>query len=294
MIDKSKLKCNRFPGKIWKSDKPEDYRWYQDQLIPESEPIKWVSCTLFSKYLKSTYDLTLQEYYNIVVFGDINYQPICRVCGENLYFYNLTKGYQEFCSQNCRAKHYMTQSNLDPEFKSKAAKAGGKILERLWKDKDFRKRNSERLRKHMLILNSDPEFRAARINDLLNPIVKITEEYNKIITRGKYSDDYYFYFASNLYGNSNWIKLGVTKYPKTRYYGEIGYHIRVLKTTRLIAARIERDLKFVIADYNYKDSDPENTFEWFTLKHYQEMIDHAELVFANYGFKLSDLKRVSD
>lgn len=258
-MNKSELKCNRFPGRIWKSDNPTEYRWYQDQLIPESEPIKWVSCTVFAKYLENTYNLSIREYYNIVVYDDINYQPKCSICGGNLFFYNLNKGYQEFCSHNCRALHYINIYNNDPIFKAKSIVAASNTFKRI--------------------------RRIPRYNIQCN--------YRSLLS-GKLNEEFYFYFTYNLYGHSNWIKLGVTKNPWTRFGNETNYHIRVIKTNRLTAARIERDLKFVIADYDYKDSDPENTFEWFTLRHFQEMRDHVEVVFATYGFRLQDLKRLTD
>lgn len=74
---------------------------YLDQLSNEEI---WVSRSYIKRYLRKTYNLSEQEYYNIVVFGDKDYIPKCKFCGRDRKFWRLRDGYYSTCaSEECRA-----------------------------------------------------------------------------------------------------------------------------------------------------------------------------------------------
>lgn len=71
----------------------KEHQWY------------WGGKGSFTKHIANDYGLTPREYYNLVVFGTINYVKICPVCGQNeVEFVKLSKGYREYCSQKCTAR----------------------------------------------------------------------------------------------------------------------------------------------------------------------------------------------
>jgi hypothetical protein len=82
----------------------------------------------FIKMLREKYDLSEDEYYNIVVHGDINYINPCKQCGGPTRRYGgLLSRYREFCSISCTA----TNTNL------RTAAEGTNPFQ----DRDFIKRN---------------------------------------------------------------------------------------------------------------------------------------------------------
>lgn len=81
-------------GKILRSDKDH----YIDQL-DENSPL--IFTRQLNNYLKNKYNLTIKEYYNIVIYGDKYYSPKCDNCGEDLEFISLSCGYRNKC-KNCK------------------------------------------------------------------------------------------------------------------------------------------------------------------------------------------------
>lgn len=87
--------------------------YYRDQL---SSTEIWVSSTKFSKYLKSKYEITVQEYYNLVVFNDINHKEFCQNnCGREVRFISLSRGYGKYCSLSCGSAVNMKEAHANPD-----------------------------------------------------------------------------------------------------------------------------------------------------------------------------------
>lgn len=91
------MECRRFQGKLIKNS---DKRLYLDQI---SDTIIWVHYRHFRNYLLSKYNLTYELYYKIVIYGDINFQPKCPICGNKIPWNKNNKlcGYASTCSKEC-------------------------------------------------------------------------------------------------------------------------------------------------------------------------------------------------
>lgn len=101
---------------------------YLDQLKEEDA---WISRAFMSRYLKRTYGLSIQEYYNLVVYGSKEATPKCPYCGNNKAFYKLIYGYYYTCSSHdcIRKKHSDDNANhwkeyTDEEYRSLCSKLG--------------------------------------------------------------------------------------------------------------------------------------------------------------------------
>lgn len=78
---------------------------YLDQL---SGSVK-VHSSYFKEYILSEYNLTEKEYYNIVIYGDINYKRLCKNCGRELPFLGLNlnpdRSYRYYCNAKCETSY---------------------------------------------------------------------------------------------------------------------------------------------------------------------------------------------
>jgi len=86
------LECKINPGAILTEGTGMGLH-YIDQL-GEGIPI---SRAFMKRYLNRVYGLTDQEYYNIVVYGDIEATPRCPYCGRPKKFWRLINGYYFTC-----------------------------------------------------------------------------------------------------------------------------------------------------------------------------------------------------
>jgi len=86
---------------------------YLDQL---REDEKWVYAVELRRYLRSTYNLTIGEYYNLVVYDDKDKKHYCRICGKELPFYKLTKPYRQMCSMKCKGEREKELRAENPEY----------------------------------------------------------------------------------------------------------------------------------------------------------------------------------
>lgn len=59
----------------------------------------------FKSYLLQEYNLSEKDYFNIVIFGDINYKRYCKYCGKELSFLGLNRdinrSYRNYCNLKC-------------------------------------------------------------------------------------------------------------------------------------------------------------------------------------------------
>jgi hypothetical protein len=91
-----KLTCKKFAYKIAKIGYGSG-TWYLDQL---SDEIIWISSKKLHYYLESKYGISCQEYYNIVVYGDINFIPRCPYCNGYRKFWRISSGYYSTCASD--------------------------------------------------------------------------------------------------------------------------------------------------------------------------------------------------
>lgn len=123
----------------------------------------WIFKSNFRRYLNDTYNLTSEEYYNLIMYGDKNHVTMCSYpgCTERVDFISIQRGYKRgCCDEHSRAIAWMDESRheLQAEVGRKSMK---KINENLWYSddyEDFRKSQSERCSIRMSEYNSDPEF----------------------------------------------------------------------------------------------------------------------------------------
>lgn len=73
--------------------------YYQNQLedVNNDFSVKFTK----RKPIFSKYGLTEQEYFNLVVYGDKYFTPICKVHNKPLKFNGISYGYSEYCDKEC-------------------------------------------------------------------------------------------------------------------------------------------------------------------------------------------------
>ena len=91
-----KLKVYHDPGIIsYRGDKSSKSMEYLGQL---SKEIKYVGKYKFVSYIRKTYGLSAEQYYNLVVEGDINAEHYCmnEGCSNKVHFKSLLDPYYKF------------------------------------------------------------------------------------------------------------------------------------------------------------------------------------------------------
>lgn len=125
----------RYPGKIVfkevrNSINTRNIKHYLDQLNFDKDI--WLGPNEIIKYLKTNYNLTTEEYYNLVVYGEKSHEYTCPICKKPITkFLGLCRGYHETCSIECSGK--MTYKKIvesgrisymeTPEFREKSKNA---------------------------------------------------------------------------------------------------------------------------------------------------------------------------
>ena len=114
MINKEDLACRRSFGKILYT---ESRRSIIDQLSEKENKI--IGTQYKIQYFKENYNINEIEYYNICVFGDINYSPKCKstICNNLVKFRCFSMGYYDYCCKKCSRREQI----ISPEQKEKFA-----------------------------------------------------------------------------------------------------------------------------------------------------------------------------
>lgn len=153
--------------------------YYYDQLCGKEcisgSYENWYWKTVFESHIYNTYKLTLQEYYNLIMFGDKDHIPKCGYveCNEPARWTGyLSKGY----TKGCCTLHGNYIAWQDEERRKTQSELFSDIayhkMMHLWYDDtpdaiEFRKTHSEKQSKLMTKLNKenwdDPEYREAKI-----------------------------------------------------------------------------------------------------------------------------------
>ena len=214
--NRNNLKCQLNPGEILRN-----YDWGYKCIINQLEdhittPIR---STDFSKYLLNDYALLPQEYYNLIIFGDINYIPKCPYCGTPLRFQSLQRGYRKECdSDECKRLGFSDRAKT------------------MWSGFDMDTRDHIITKLHESGLTLESQLNAA---------------YNKFMNAGNEDDECYFYLAIYQEDKDYYIKLGVSQNVEVRknYMKYNTIHI-IVTSNRYIIANIEYYVKLELKVFN--------------------------------------------
>lgn len=141
------------------------------------------------KYLRDKYDITPEEYYNIVVFNDKHHKCYCEYCHNELKFKSLYLGYGRFCSQSCITKDRLrkeSEKGINP-----------------FQNPEFIDENRKRV----------SEYQKSRIRDGSHKFLNYTREEKCKIERERFLS--YNYSSARLYicslkGLDGKYKIGIT------------------------------------------------------------------------------------
>ena len=136
-------------------------------------------------YLRNKYKITPQEYYNLVMYGDINSCPKCFRCGRDCEFIKFSHGYKSRCHE-CSVKCH--------EHKVKEYEVGTKRYKESIASK-------ERVKKgiHNFQIQSKESRVMAQLNSAKNTFIKLAESRKKTVA---------YMYIGLCYDYS--IKIGIT------------------------------------------------------------------------------------
>lgn len=133
--------------------------------IKGDESLKYAS--ELPKYLQEVYNLSLPEYYSLVVFGNEDSKQNCLWCGKPTELrHKLYMGYKIYCNYSCKTSHSNTENNptKSEEVRRKISEAQSKRLYELsakglnvFQDKEFIKKNAIRSSERMKSIVSKGE-----------------------------------------------------------------------------------------------------------------------------------------
>lgn len=120
MAEINELKCNRYCGSIY-----INVNSTIDQLLSLDEEPALICTRMMKAYVLKRYKLSITEYYNIVVFNDVNHKQNCRheKCNNTIYhIQKLSYGYKQYCNECIDSKSWiqdngskcMTKGNKNP------------------------------------------------------------------------------------------------------------------------------------------------------------------------------------
>lgn len=221
---------------------------YLDQLSDMDDI--WINSGVFNSYLRKTYGINSREYYNIVVYGDINFSPRCK-CGNDKKFISLSRGYGSTCgnkeclrirsSEITKEMHKDKNSNLSKSLKRYTSLESTKIkLSNITRSRNIRNWSDPRYRETM------SELSKKSINSWES---KIKSKYKSFLRLGKLSDKCIFYLGLT---DDNCIKFGITgvNLDKGRCNRKWRLKLksihRVVISDRKTIAIIEMNVKFML------------------------------------------------
>lgn len=236
------FKVYHSPGEIIKVG---HYR-YQDQL---SEEYCEFTSQSANKYLRDKYNLSIEEYYNIVVYGCPNKVILCPNCGKNsMKFKGLSKGWSIYCNQSCITTYRLLQESkngINP-----------------FQDKDFIEKNRVRA----------SEFQKERMKSgkshLLTKKSQMTASRNSFI-KNHVNEECLFYIA-RIKELPNLFKIGIcstSKASNRQYYKS--YHLYnhhvLMKGTAEVISLVEFNVKMNICEGLDEIIKPEDLRKVFEL-----------------------------
>lgn len=147
--------------------------------IKGDESLKYAS--ELPKYLQEVYNLSLPEYYSLVVFGNKDSKQNCLWCGKPTELrHKLYMGYKIYCNYSCKTSHSNTENNST-------------------KSEEVRRKISEAQSKRLYELSAKG----------LNAFQKVSTNLNSLITRYKALGVENLHLYLIYWGDSK-AKIGVT------------------------------------------------------------------------------------
>ena len=224
------------------------------------------------KYLMETYGITVQQYYNICMYGSVFRTPLCKYCGSDLQFRELNYGYYPVCkNKNCKSRYRSEGEWLRTESLKKLkserftrynneVKWNGKTKEeRCEMTSSWRNRKIEYNNESLNIKLSRTKRIKNSIQNLVNKLIgknlyhafrsSWKESYigkskfvkYSFLLKGNLDDVCYFYIATT---DKNEFKYGVTSNISERKRLGSYKNIKcIFKSSRLIVAELEYQVK---------------------------------------------------
>jgi len=255
-----KYKVYHNPGELIRELRSSGSYYYLDQLDPGET---WVGASNFTgNYLRKYYNLTSQQYYNIVMYGDINIKLKCPWCDKERSFGKIGHGYNITCgSPSCNSKQ-SNKTRVESGTHNFLTENGGSETMSMIQQKlvaegkhpfqNPKVRELQRLKnlevQHNLIENGIHPFQKfeSRAKSNRSSESKYLSNYNKI----------YLYKAEFNPKLDGYIKLGVTYNPEIRV-NENRYPLSNIETLlysdREFILDLELDLKLRYADRDIYD-----------------------------------------
>lgn len=258
------LTCKRYPGRIIINDE----KYCLDQLSEEDNVWFYKK----DKYLMETYGITLQQYYNVCMYGSVFRTPLCKYCGNDLQFRELSYGYYPVCrNKECKSRYrsegdwlrtesmkevhskLFTKYNNEVKWKDKT-KEDRRIINSKWRNKNVYSKGltslvskTRRIRNSIINLSNKligkNLYHAFRSSwNKSNAYLSISKfvKYSFLL-KGNLDDVCYFYIATSNEGD---FKYGVTvDILERKRLGNYRNIKCILKSTRLIVAELEYQVK---------------------------------------------------
>lgn len=211
---------------------------YKDQLSDEEH---WFLSSQATRYLRKKYNLSCQEYYNLICYGNKDYVNRCIRCGKPTKWKSLSRGWDDYCSMSCACADSCEAQHCNPNSPLKIA------LNKFLHSKENIEACSKRITEYNRKSWSDPEYRRIKSETTHISInrwdAKVRAHYKDFLSKGNISDTCDFYIA--LTRNED-IKFGVTfaGIQDRKYRCAHKYIHSIFKGSRLAVAKLERDVKF--------------------------------------------------
>lgn len=246
----------------------------KDYLIQIELEEHWVKSNDIGRYLKVTYQMTTEEYYDLVVYESVGIKPPkCPYCGKKLRFKNLTYNYN----------YYKTCSSPECTFNAYSEANKASQINRV-KNGTHQFLNNSGIREK---INKNTSRRNKRIAELgVHPCQDIVNNINMqkglIKKKGSPEDVLYYYIART--EDLSTFKLGVTKNIIERINISSFSNSKFLKY-RIITSGLRENIAELEAEVKLKFM---TKSEYFPIKMFKEVILFIKSIISKYEFKSLD------
>lgn len=212
---------------------------YLDQLCFSKEV--YINFRKMKQYLRKTYNMSTIEYYNLVMFGDKKYVPLCPICNKPRRFNHknsISKGYIDTCGDircinEClsntqhdrfskmskdelsRQRKLSIHNMSDDTSKERTLKISAKLIEfnDNLSDEQIKQRNQRNRNNILKYINSLSKEERQKITKVrFNYAVRCKADYTRFINTGSETDECVLYVAKL----KNGLKFGISSNIKVR------------------------------------------------------------------------------
>lgn len=246
---------------------------YLDQLCFSTEV--YVNFRKMKEYLRKTYNMSTIEYYNLVMFSDKNYVPLCPICNKPRKFNHknsLSKGYLDTCGNiecinrclsNTQTKRFskMSKNELSRQrklsihnmsentAKERSSKISAKLIEynaNLNEEqvKQRNQRNKNNMLRYISSLSKDERNEYAKVQ--YNCDSRCKADYTRFVNAGN-KDDICVMYVAKL---NNCLKFGISSNINVRsIIGKFKRYIIIHEAKRNDVALLEYKIKMKMHTY---------------------------------------------